>query len=310
MGWRRAFTGRTAGCSVTGRLIAAWLIIASAAIAPARAAEPGASLGRYEGHDYLLLWPPERPAGIIVFLHTAESEPLLLEASAGLLEALAASAASRNYAVLAPSAPAGGCPQGGDLACWNISDPGAEFAWIDRIIAQIEYTSDVSFAARDAVGFGHGAQLLLAGFSARELGRFSRVGLIEPEAPGAPISPGVAIGAETLIYLEADMEDEASVRRAQAVLTALDEAGYADRTCVRARVRTGTYSTASFEDFLVWFARDCRVTPQPPAPPISPTAAAGTDAPTAQSEPGEDDDPAERARPGRFSFNDPRGPRR
>ena len=261
MGWRRALT----------TVIGSGLLALSPCGPSAFAAEPGASLARYDGRDYLLIWPASRPAGVIVFFHTAETEPLALEASAGMLDALAAAAAGRNYAVLAPSALPGGCAQGGELACWNVEAPRAEFEAVDRIISHVEQSSGVSLTRREAVGYGRGARLLLAGFAERETYRFVRIGLVEPELGGMVIPAAAVLGAETLIYFEADIDDPDAVARAEEVMRALDVIGYSDRVCIRARAQAGVYNKRSLADFMLWFERDCRATG---APPVAPTSAA------------------------------------
>jgi hypothetical protein len=245
------------------------LVLAAGVAAGARPAEPGASYARFEGRDYLLIWPVGAPRGLLIYLHAAEAEPLAYEASSGMLEALAADGALRGYAVLAPAATRNACGRddveaGGERACWRLDAVAEELSSLERLVNLIERNQGVAFETRDAVGYDRGAELLLLALGARRLDRFRKIGLIDAGPPSATFALGRAAETGPLVYLQAAEGDASAAGRAAELLGDFVAAGYGAKTCAQGDPGGRFYDSARLAAFLVWFAQDCRrATPGP-----------------------------------------------
>jgi hypothetical protein len=273
MGWRSGLAG---------------LALAAAAAGGSQSAEPGASYGRFEGRDYLLIWPARAPTSVLLYLHAEEAEPLAYEARSGMLEALAADGAVRGYAVLAPAASRNACGRedaepGAERACWRLDAVADELAGLDRLIGFVERTNGAAFETRDAIGYDRGAELLILALATRRLEGVRRIGLIDAGPPRTTITLGGAAATGPLVYLEAAEGDPQAAARAADLLRALVSAGYGAKTCAQGDPGGRFYDATRLATFLVWFSQDCRrATP-------SPTTGA---APLSDEDGGDEDDDA------------------
>jgi hypothetical protein len=259
MGWK---SGLAALALCAGA--AAGIVVGGPGAPSAVAVEPGAAFARFESRDYLLIWPSRPPSDVLVYFHAGDEQPLGLEARSGVLEALAADAAARNYAVIAPAAARIPCelpnePPGQDGACWRLDAVAEQLGYVDRLIAQVEANGGVRFETRDAVGYGRGAALLVAALAEGRLDAYRKAGLLVAGPSAAPLPLAKATGP--LIYLEAAEGDRPAAAAAGELLGELVASGYGMRTCARGDLGGRDYDMRRFQTFLVWFAQDCRIAP-------------------------------------------------
>jgi poly(3-hydroxybutyrate) depolymerase len=241
------------------------------AAAGAVSAEPGASIARFEGRDFLLIWPSGTPRSLLIYLHAAEAEPLAYEASSGMLEALAADGAVRGYAVLAPTAARNACGRddvepGGERACWRLDAVADELAGIDRLVAFVERNQGVAFETRDLVGYDRGSALLIRALAARGLDRYRKVGLLDAGLPEGTLALGGAAATGPLVYLEAPEGDTTAAVRAGELLRAFVTADYGAKICAKGDAGGRFYDATRLASFLVWFSQDCRRAAPGPVP--------------------------------------------
>lgn len=274
MGWKSGL----AGLALCAGAALGW-VVGGPGAERARAVEPGAAFARFEGRDYLLIWPTGAPSSVLVYLHVEGAQALGYEAGSGMLDALAAYGAGRGYAVIAPTAAVAACDRTeasseGAGACWRLDAVGEELGHVDRLIASVETNAELRFEAREVVGYGRGGSLLAAGLAERRLQGYSKVGLLLADPPAAPLPIAGAEGP--LIYLEAAEGDRAAAATAGALLADLVAAGYGSRTCAKGDLGGRDYDLRRLQAFMVWFAQDCRL-----APGASPTSAGGAGEPSA-----------------------------
>lgn len=229
--------------------------------AGASAAEPGVSFGRFDGRDYLLLWPVGTPTHVVVYLHAGAAQPFEAEASSGMLEALAADSAGRGYAVIAPASGRTACglvgePSGGDSACWRPDQAAEEVARLERLIAQVEADAGLRFGVRDLVAYAEGADLAAQALAEGRLAGWRKLGLLEGVAPAASLAGAATLGP--LVYVHAAEGDPRSALDAGMLLRALVDAGYGAKTCASGDSGGAVYDARRFADFLIRFAADCR----------------------------------------------------
>jgi hypothetical protein len=239
----------------------AGFLLAAGLAAQAAAVEPGAAYGTFEGRGYVVVWPAGPPSRLVLYFHASGAEPLGYEARSGMLEALATDAGARGYALLAPASGVGDCDSAeaapvADLACWRLDALDEELARVDRLVAHLAQTNNVSFPVRDAVGYELGADLVLAAFAAGRFESYGRIGLLDARPPAVALPPGAPNG--TLIYLEAADGEPEGVQNASSLLDVLVEADYGTRTCTRSGAGGRAYDGRRLGSFLAWFAVDCR----------------------------------------------------
>jgi hypothetical protein len=264
MGWKSGLVGLA-------------LAAGAAAAADAQAA-PGASFGTLDGRDYVLMWPGGTPDALMIYLHAESAEPLGVEAGVGMLEALAADASVRGYAMLAPAAGRNACGRedsdAAPRACWRLDAVGDELARIDRLVGFIERNHGTRFTTRAVVGYERGAALVVTALREGRLSGYAKVGLLDaPERPllGAELGPG------PIVYVHAGEGEAESASRAAELLRALVAAGYGAKTCAMGDAGGRIYDGRRMAGFLVWFARDCRRAEPAPAPPLPGAAAASAE---------------------------------
>ena len=254
-------------------LLAAPLATPSATEAQQAFSPQSVTYAVFEGRDYLLIWPPGVPAGVVVYLHTIEPQPLVYEAREGMLEALAVDARNQGFALLAPSAEVRLCDAGdaagapAALACWRTDAPAGELAYIDRLVASIERQRGVSFGLRDIVGFGRGSDLASAAWMRGQLGSYRKIGLLTPRMPASLPDAPQNVTQGPLVYVEAPAGDPVASRHAGEFLSRLVIAGYGRAICARSVPSDARYRGPYIDSFVTWFARDCRIPQPPPAPP-------------------------------------------
>lgn len=235
-------------------------------------------LSRFDGRDYLLVWPSETPTGILILLHDVQARAFAIEARDGLIDSAAAYTERRNMALLIPSAAPGGCEAvdngaaqaieervlaGGDMLCWRLGEGLTdEMRHLRRLTASIARGREVEFGEPDLIGYGRGGDFVVQALRDGQLSVDAKLGVIAGARFGA--QPGDSgddfpqKDARPRLYIEAADGDARTAAGAAVLIRALLEAEYGARLCARAVMGGARYDGARFASFLDWFDQPCR----------------------------------------------------
>jgi len=152
-------------------------------------------LSRFDGRDYLLVWPSETPTGVLIMLHDIQTRAFAIEARDGLIDSAADFTERSHLALLIPSAAHGGCEgetddaaadvrdelvfAASDMLCWRLGDGAADdVRYLRRLTASVARARAVAFDELQLVGYGRGGDFVIEALRQGQLAAYAKLGVI------------------------------------------------------------------------------------------------------------------------------------